>query len=128
MHDLLADPGSAYVLVTSARPDAIAEASYFAEMLAEREVAVSALVVNRIAPSFGGPGASSVADGVALPMALRALETNLVTLNEVAAREEKAYSDLATRVAPAPVGRIPLFAQDVHELAGLERTADSLFA
>ncbi len=54
VHELLADPATAYVLVTSARPDAITEAGFFAEKLAERDVAVAALVVNRIAPSFGG--------------------------------------------------------------------------
>ena len=53
VHELLADPATAYVLVTSARPDAVAEAGFFAEKLAERDVAVAALVVNRIAPSFG---------------------------------------------------------------------------
>ena len=54
VHELLADPATAYVLVTSARPDAVTEAGFFAEKLAERDVAVAALVVNRIAPSFGG--------------------------------------------------------------------------
>src|SRR6202453_1328243 len=47
VHDLLADPATAYVLVTSARPDAIAEAKFFAEKLAEREITPAALVVNR---------------------------------------------------------------------------------
>jgi hypothetical protein len=45
----------------------------------------------------------------------------------VAAREATGYADLAAQVSPAPVGRIPLFAQDVHELTGLARAADSLF-
>jgi anion-transporting ArsA/GET3 family ATPase len=123
VHDLLADPGTAYVLVTSARPDAITEAGFFAEKLGEREVAVAALVVNRVAPSFGEAGAAA-ADAPALA----ALEANLAALNSVATREHSAYSGLAAQVAPAPVGLIPLFAQDVHELAGLERAADHLFA
>ena len=59
VHELLADPATAYVLVTSARPDAVTEAGFFAEKLAERDVAVAALVVNRIAPSFGGGAAGS---------------------------------------------------------------------
>ena len=63
VHDLLADPATAYVLVTSARPDAVTEASFFAEKLAERDVAVAALVVNRIAPSFGDGGGAEPADG-----------------------------------------------------------------
>src|SRR5580704_7033292 len=53
VRELLADPSTAYVLVTSARPDAIAEASFFAEKLLERDVTPAALVVNRIHPSFG---------------------------------------------------------------------------
>jgi anion-transporting ArsA/GET3 family ATPase len=134
VHELLADPATAYVLVTSARPDAVAEASFFASKLAERDVAVAALVVNRIAPSFGTDDGGSVEpvglrDVAGQPglAGLAALETNLAELNAVAAREASGYAGLAAQVAPAPVGRIPLFGQDVHELAGLERAADSLF-
>jgi anion-transporting ArsA/GET3 family ATPase len=131
VHELLSDPATAYVLVTSARPDAVAEAGFFAEKLAERDVTVAALVVNRIAPSFGdgasGGGEGGDGSGEA-PSALAVLEANLAELNAVAAREEAAFSGLAARVAPAPVGRIPLFGQDVHELAGLQRAAEHLFA
>ena len=124
VHELLADPATAYVLVTSARPDAITEAGFFAEKLAERDVAVAALVVNRIAPSFGDGE-----DGAARDVpGLEPLEANLAELNTVAAREEQAFAGLAAQVSPAPVGKIPLFGQDVHELDGLRRTADHLFA
>jgi anion-transporting ArsA/GET3 family ATPase len=127
VHELLADPATAYVLVTSARSDAVAEAGFFASKLAERDVAVAALVVNRIAPSFGAEGgAASPPPGLAAP-ALEPLEANLAELNTVAAREATGYAGLAAQVSPAPVGRIPLFGHDVHELAGLERTADCLF-
>ena len=125
VHELLADPATAYVLVTSARPDAVAEAGFFAEKLAERDVAVAALVVNRIAPSFGDGRRPRAARDVP---GLEALEANLAELNAAAAREEEAFAGLAAQVAPAPVGRIPLFGQDVHELAGLRRAADHLFA
>jgi anion-transporting ArsA/GET3 family ATPase len=125
VHDLLADPATAYVLVTSARPDAVTEASFFAEKLAEREVAVAALVVNRIAPSFGNGGGAEAADSTP---ELGALEANLAALNALAAREEQAFSGLAAQVSPAPVGRIPLFGHDVHELLGLQRAADQLFS
>jgi anion-transporting ArsA/GET3 family ATPase len=133
VHELLLDPATAYVLVTTARPDAVAEAGFFAEKLAERERKVAALVVNRLAPSFGnGAGADDVGaapNGASQEarQALEALEANLATLNAVAKREGSAFAGLAAQVAPAPVGRIPLFAQDVHEVAGLERAADQLF-
>ncbi len=125
VHELLADPATAYVLVTSARPDAITEAGFFAEKLAERDVAVAALVVNRIAPSFGNGNEDA---GASHAPELAALEANLDALNALAAREESAFAGLAAQVAPAPVGRIPLFGQDVHELVGLQRAADRLFS
>jgi anion-transporting ArsA/GET3 family ATPase len=123
VHELLADPATAYVLVTSARPDAITEASFFAEKLGERDVAVAALVVNRIAPSFGDAEARVPATAPEL----QALEANLAALDARADREEQAFAGLAAQVAPAPVGRIPLFGDDVHELVGLQRAADQLF-
>jgi anion-transporting ArsA/GET3 family ATPase len=120
---LLADPSTAYVLVTSARPDAIAEAGFFAEKLSERHIAAAALVVNRIHPHFGGgAGAPS-----GFPGPLAALAANMETLNDVARREEGSYAALAEQVSPAPVGRIPLFGHDVHDLVGLQRAADVLF-
>jgi anion-transporting ArsA/GET3 family ATPase len=128
VHELLADPATAYVLVTSARPDAVAEASFFASKLDERDVTVAALVVNRIAPSFGTADASAAPPAAADVAPLQALEENLARLNAIAAREAAGYAGLAAQVAPAPVGRIPLFGQDVHEVAALERAADCLFA
>src|SRR6202021_3829429 len=52
VRELLADPLTAYVLVTSARPDAVAEASFFAEELAERRTPPAALIFNRIHPQL----------------------------------------------------------------------------
>jgi anion-transporting ArsA/GET3 family ATPase len=123
VRELLADPATAFVLVTSARPDAIAEAGFFAEKLLEREITPAALVVNRIHPSFGTNEPPTV-----VPPELAPLEENLASMRSVAAREEQAYAGLATQVAPAPIGRIPLFGHDVHELTALQRTADHLFA
>ena len=45
----------------------------------------------------------------------------------MAEREEAAYAELVGRVAPAPVGRVPLLGSDVHDLGGLGLVADSLF-
>jgi anion-transporting ArsA/GET3 family ATPase len=128
VRELLADPATAYVLVTSARPDAVTEAGFFAEKLAERDVVPAALVVNRIHPHFGRvdePGSSGPAGEAPDPLA--ALEANLSELNLVSEREEASFADLASRLSPVAVGRIPLFGRDVHDLEALERTADHLF-
>ncbi|MDQ1373962.1 MAG: hypothetical protein QOJ09_1300, partial [Actinomycetota bacterium] len=51
---LLADPGTAFVLVASPRRDAVEEALFFADKLLESGIGVDALVVNRLHPRFGG--------------------------------------------------------------------------
>ena len=50
---LLADPGTAFVLVASPRRDAVREVEFFAEKLRQAGIAVEALVVNRMHPRFG---------------------------------------------------------------------------
>jgi anion-transporting ArsA/GET3 family ATPase len=122
---MLADPSTAYVLVTSPRADAVEEAAYFAGKLADTGVTPAALVVNRVHPRFG-PQVDPIPD---LPAgtALSAIVENLRRLEGIADREEASYGDLARRVAPSPVGKVTLLRSDVHDLAGLGEVADRLF-
>ena len=126
VRELLADPATAYVLVTSARSDAITEARFFA-----REIGRT-----RHLPRCPGGQPDPpplrlcrrpppVDAGTTGPLA--ALAANLAALNDVARQEESSYAALAAELAPAAVGRIPLFGQDVHDLGGLQRAADVLF-
>src|SRR5690242_20212080 len=52
VEQLLADESTAFVLVTAARRDAVDEAEFFADRLAESGLGVAALVVNRMLPAF----------------------------------------------------------------------------
>ena len=52
VEELLANPGTAFVLVTAPREDSIDEARFFAQRLSESSIPVSALIVNRLFPSF----------------------------------------------------------------------------
>ncbi|MHB8319273.1 MAG: ArsA family ATPase [Acidimicrobiales bacterium] len=122
---LLADPSTSYVIVTSPRTDAVGEASFFADKLSDTGVVASGLVVNRVHPRFGGPG-------VRIPPAkegsdLEQIVANFESLQAVHDQEERIFADLVDRVAPAPVGRVPLLSSDVHDLAGLTAVADELF-
>jgi anion-transporting ArsA/GET3 family ATPase len=122
---LLADPSTAYVVVTSPRPDAVEEARFFAAKLADRGVIATGLVVNRIHPRFAVAGAP-------LPDApegsdLAAIVDNLRQLDAAATEEESEVAGLAERLTPSPVGRVPLLGSDVHDLAGLGVIADHLF-
>lgn len=125
VRQLLADPATAYVVVTSPRADALDEASYFADRLLDRGVRPAGLVVNRIHPHFASAG-------VAVPdpppgSSLAAIAENVRELDALADQEEAAFAALADGIAPAPVGCVPLLGGDVHDLAGLAAIADHLF-
>jgi anion-transporting ArsA/GET3 family ATPase len=130
---LLSDRQTAFVLVAAPRRDAVEEAMFFAEKLGESGITVDALVVNRLHPRFGGDGLSEGADAVRARAqslagtALGSLYANLADFRQVAEREESHFADLAGRVAPAPVARVPFLAADVHDLDGLRRVGEHLF-
>ena len=115
---LLADPGTAFVLVASPRRDAVEEALYFAEKLLESDIGVDALVVNRLHPRFG--------DGE-VDRDRGPLYANLAAFRDIAEREEAHFAALAEKVTPAPVARVPFLADDVHDLEGLSTIGTHLF-
>ncbi|MGA2530308.1 MAG: ArsA family ATPase [Acidimicrobiales bacterium] len=136
VEQLLADPGTAFVLVTAPREDSIAEARFFARRLAQSSIPVSALVVNRLFPSFafdeqfpaeakGAPDEVS-RTGPADPLAYHELERNLADFLAVSVREGRYVSELADEVGQAPVVRVPFLMEDVHDLAGLGSVARHL--
>jgi anion-transporting ArsA/GET3 family ATPase len=120
---LLADPSTGYVLVTSARPDSVEEAAFFASRLEESGVRTAGLVVNRVQPHFGTARPVSAPPGSALAV----LAENLAQLDAVADREEATVAELVVAVAPAPVVRVGLLDGDVHDVDGLGLVADRLF-
>jgi len=135
--ELLSDRHTAFVLVAAPRRDAVEEAMFFAEKLAEGQIRVETLVVNRLHPRFAlpdqaagtAPGSGSDrARGRALAgTALGTLYDNLSQFREVAEREESHFAALVARVAPAPVVRVPFLAADVHDIEGLDSIAGHLF-
>jgi anion-transporting ArsA/GET3 family ATPase len=146
VEDLLANPGTAFVLVVAPREDSIDESRFFARRLAEGSITVSALVVNRLFSNFGpdqstdGPSPERSNDGQpptqALaegcnaspqdPLAYEELRRNLEEFLVVASREERYVAELAGEVAPAPVVRVPFLSEDVHDIEGLRAVARHL--
>jgi len=119
--ELMADPATAFVLVTAPRRDAAREAEFFAEKLQESGIAVQGLVVNRMHPRF--PAVAPMAGAGALAPLYR----NVAELARMAEGQEEHVVSLAERVG-TPAVRVPELETDVHDLAGLARLSAYLFA
>jgi anion-transporting ArsA/GET3 family ATPase len=125
VEQLLADAGTAFVVVAAPRRDAVTEALFFADRLREAASSgtVEALIVNRMFPAFGPvPPALQGADA-----ALGPLVTNLAELDRVASREERYVATLAARLPGVPVVRVPFLPDDIHDLTGLAEVGRWMF-
>ncbi|MFP4310960.1 MAG: ArsA family ATPase [Nitriliruptoraceae bacterium] len=146
--DLLRNPTSRFVVVTSAEPPPLREARYFLERLEQEGLHAAGVVVNRIhpevprdptdaglaravrgleidagldpdLPSDLDPGSD---DDLAVAGALRLLAD---TRNLAARQRRDVAAGLYGVRVPALV-EVPLLAGDVHDLAGLEQIASTL--
>jgi anion-transporting ArsA/GET3 family ATPase len=134
--EILTDPATAFVLVSSPRRDAMQEATFFADRLAEAGKSVQALIVNRVHPSFGDEtpaGLRAAADalrGAASEPAARlaALYDNLADFREIATLEREHLEALRARIGGDTVlAYIPYLAHDVHDFATLHEVGELLF-
>ncbi len=124
--ELLAEDTTRFVLVASPRRDTLEEAIFFADQLASADVAISALVVNRMHPRFG-EGLGEVARERADTLAgtdLGDLYANLADFQLIAGREEDHLRDHVGRVGNADIVQVPFLRTDVHDLTGLEELAE----
>jgi anion-transporting ArsA/GET3 family ATPase len=138
--DLLVDPTTAFVLVSSPRRDAMEEATFFAERLAQAGQSVEALIVNRVHPAFGDEtpaglraAAASLrasADRAPGPPAARlaALYDNLADFREIALLEREHLETMRERVGhETALACVPYLAHDVHDFATLHEVGRLLF-
>ena len=126
---LLTDPSTAFVLVAAPRRDTVTEAQFFADRLAEADLPVEALIVNRVHPEFTKTSPEELRDRAAdlSGTDLGDHFTNLADFAQIAIREAGHLEGLAQSIAPAPVIRVPFLDTDVHDLDGLAVIASHLF-
>jgi anion-transporting ArsA/GET3 family ATPase len=130
VRELLVQADTAFILVASPRPDSVDEAVHFAGKLAESDMEVTALIVNRVQPRFADDAQLASLPSPTGPdteTTLDRLVDNLRGYTAASDREELAFADLVSKVAPAPVYRVALLNSDVHDLEGLGTIADLLF-
>ncbi len=114
-----------FVLVASPREDTIEEACFFANRLAESDLEVAAVIVNRCTPAFGAPPARRPRGAAA-----GHLYDNLVELRTAAATEcEQAAALLVTTGVPTGTHStwVPTLPADVHSMVALGTIRGLLF-
>ncbi|MGH2854573.1 MAG: ArsA family ATPase [Solirubrobacteraceae bacterium] len=132
VEELLRDPGTAFLLVTSPEREQAREAVFFAEQLAAAGMARAALIVNRIhSDSLEGHSPAQVQALLAGELGERLaarVAGNLADFDVLARRDRESVAELSRSLRePNPI-LVPHLDGDVQDLAGLARIAEILFA
>jgi anion-transporting ArsA/GET3 family ATPase len=146
---LLRAPGTAFLVIAAPEPDALREASYFVERLAQEGMPLAGLILNRV---HGSPAARlSAARSLAAAETLQAADNGasgdgsagygsaehgphalvIAALRlhaermQLTAAERRVSEHFTTAHPHVPVAEVPDQADDVHDLAGLRAVGDS---
>jgi anion-transporting ArsA/GET3 family ATPase len=147
---LLQAPGTSFLVIATPEPDALREASYFVERLAEERMPLAGLILNRVHPAGTATGDAggrplSAARALAAAETLEAGQHGApadpdadatAALTAAALRlhaermnlgmRERRVAGSFTSVHPAvPVIEVPALPEDVHDLAGLRRVGEA---
>jgi anion-transporting ArsA/GET3 family ATPase len=133
VYELLKHPGTAFVVVATPDRAALHEAAFFAGRLADEGMPLGALVVNRLhqaapIPKVPPAAVQRLADGNADARLLADLISQHQALERQAVGERERVAELSRSVPDVEVVKVPLMPDDVHDLAGLRRLGEHLFA
>jgi anion-transporting ArsA/GET3 family ATPase len=131
--ELLQAEGTAFLVVAAPEPDALREAAYFVERLAEEQMPLAGMVVNRASPE--PRGTLSADEAMAAAARLRQHEPESLTAallrlhadqSRVVEREERLRSRFGAAHPQVPTAVVPALPGDVHDLGGLRRIGQLL--
>jgi anion-transporting ArsA/GET3 family ATPase len=139
---LLQAPGTSFLVIATPEPDALREASYFVERLAEERMPLAGLMLNRVhsaganqlsaarslaaaetleaADPGGDTPADSPAGYPAAALTAAALRLHAERMN-LGTRERRVAGSFRSVHPAVPVIEVPALPEDVHDLAGLRR-------
>ncbi len=126
---LLADSRTAFLLVTSPEAAAVDEAIFFHHRLLDTGLPFAGVVVNRVNPLAAADGSGDAELAELLGDVLgRKVMRNLEDYRLLAARDRDGMKRLRSTLGRKPMICVPELDDDVHDLAGLERMNEYLFA
>jgi len=131
VNELLRDPATSFMIVTSPEPEPSSEAPFLAHQLSETQMTLGGLIVNRV--HFDGLGGHSVeqvqellAGALDERLAQRAAG-NLADFDVLVRRDRETIARLSEQLSePDPI-LVPHLDEEVRDLAGLARLAANLF-
>jgi anion-transporting ArsA/GET3 family ATPase len=133
---LLRAPGTAFLVIAAPEPDALREASYFVERLAQEGMPLAGLILNRVhrSPAARLSAARSMAAAETLAADGQTGGSHTVTIAalrlhaermQMSAAERRFAEHFTTAHPHVPVAEVPAQPDDVHDLAGLGAVGDS---
>ncbi|MFC5831667.1 ArsA family ATPase [Nonomuraea insulae] len=130
---LLQAPGTAFLVVAAPERDAMREASYFVERLAEERMPLAGLVVNRVHESPASALSAARSAAAAEDLESRGeheLTAAVLRLHagrmQLAARESREQEHFISAHPTVPVVQVRAMSEDVHDLTGLRQIGDLL--
>ncbi|HWO68843.1 MAG TPA: ArsA-related P-loop ATPase [Umezawaea sp.] len=124
-YELLRSPGTGFLVIAAAEPDALREASYFVERLSEEKMPLIGLVANRTHPvlaTLSATSAEAAADGLEragdAPLAAAVLRLHADRV-AVADREKRLIARFTKAHPGVALVGVPALPTDVHDLDGL---------
>ena len=129
VYELLGSATTAFLIVTSARADAIDEAVFFAEKLRESDMVLTAVIANRLHPYAGTTDIAGLrARAEELGEApLGQLYRAFADGERLASTERTLLNPMRTVVAPVPVFEVDQLPFDVHDIPTLDAFGTILF-
>lgn len=134
-YQMLAAPGTAFLVVAAPEPAALREASFFADRLAQEAMPLAGVVINRIhrpeRTTLGAAQATAAAEKLEAdddhPATASLLRLH-AERQQLALREARLVERFTRAHPDTPLGPVPAFAQDIHDLAGLRAVGTALTA
>ncbi|CAN5559820.1 ArsA family ATPase [soil metagenome] len=132
VNELLVDPATSFLIVCGPQGEPITEAVYFHRKLAEANLPVGGVIVNKVHYGSGAElGAEAVTEDLRKPLGddlATRVASNFADYQALAARDAENVSHLARELRAQGVIRVPHMDEDVHDLEGLLKIDRYLFA
>jgi anion-transporting ArsA/GET3 family ATPase len=133
VNELLANPETCFLVVCGPQGEPISEAVYFHRRLVDAKLPFGGVIVNKVhyeseLPEAGDELIDELADALGHPDLVRRVVDNFRDYRALAARDQRNIEHLTREMRARSVIQVPYLDEEVHDLSGLMRVNEYLFA